>query len=92
MPANRRKKTDKSVPVAFQAPAKKSRAVLQYVLSGILALGLIGWGLDSLLGTRWILFAGIALGAVSGYYTAAAHGLTSTKPQPPKGGNRPDEG
>lgn len=86
------KKTPGQVPAAFEAPTKKSLAVLQYVLSGILALGLIGWGLDSLLGTRWILFAGIALGGVSGYYTAAAHGLTSTKPQPPKGGKRPDEG
>ncbi len=92
MAANRRKNAAGQVPAAFQPPIKKSRAVLQYVLSGILALGLIGWGLDSLLETRWILFAGIALGAVSGYYTAAAHGLTSTKPQPPKGGKRPDEG
>ncbi|MBD8044289.1 AtpZ/AtpI family protein [Arthrobacter sp. Sa2BUA2] len=92
MAAKPKKNAPQHVPAAFETPVKKPIAVLQYVLSGILALGLIGWGLDSLLGTRWILFAGIALGGVSGYYTAAAHGLTSTKPLPPKGGKRPDEG
>ncbi|MGK3710884.1 hypothetical protein [Arthrobacter sp. IK3] len=92
MAAKSKKNAAGQVPAAFEAPLSKRRAILQYVLSGIIALGLIGWGLDSLLGTRWILFAGFALGGLSGFYVAAAHGLTSTKPKPPTGGERPDEG
>ncbi|MCC3277628.1 AtpZ/AtpI family protein [Arthrobacter sp. zg-Y40] len=77
-------------PAAFQAPASRRRAALQYVLAGIIAWGLIGWSLDSLLGTRWILPAGIVLGAVSGYYVAAAHRQATDADRPAKGGKQPD--
>ena len=83
-------KQPSSGPAAFQAPASRRRATVQYLLAGIIALGLIGWSLDSLLGTRWILPAGIVLGAVSGYYVAAAHRLTTAADRPAKGGKQPD--
>ena len=44
-----------------------------YVVGGILLWGLIGWGLDNLLQTAWILFACLPLGAVSGYFLARHH-------------------
>ncbi|NKX54558.1 hypothetical protein [Arthrobacter mobilis] len=50
--------------------------VLTYVLGGILAWGLIGWGVDSLLSTRWLWIAGAILGAGGGYYLARQHKLT----------------
>ena len=78
------------VPVAFQAPPSRRKEALQYVLAGIIALGLIGWSLDSLLGTRWILPAGSVLGAVSGYYVAAAHRRTPGADRPTTGGKQPD--
>ncbi|GAA3682639.1 hypothetical protein GCM10023081_20810 [Arthrobacter ginkgonis] len=49
------------------------RAVTTYVLGGILAWGLIGWGLDFLLHTRWIWIVGAVLGAGGGYYLARLH-------------------
>ncbi len=79
-----------SGPAAFQAPASRRRAIVQYLLAGIIALGLIGWSLDSLLGTRWILPAGIVLGAVSGYYVAFAHRRASGADRPGAGGKQPD--
>ena len=83
-------KQSPAVPAAFRPPATNRRAVLQYVLAGIIALGLIGWGLDSFLGTRWILPAGIVMGAVSGYYVAAAHRRTSGADRPITGGKQSD--
>lgn len=50
--------------------------LLTYVIGGILAWGLIGWGLDSLLSTRWLWIAGAILGAGGGYYLARQHKLT----------------
>ncbi|MCQ1999162.1 AtpZ/AtpI family protein [Arthrobacter zhaoxinii] len=79
-----------SGPAAFQPLAAGRRATVQYLLAGIIALGLIGWSLDSLLGTRWILPAGIVLGAVCGYYVAFAHRRTSGADRPATGGKQPD--
>jgi F0F1-type ATP synthase assembly protein I len=50
--------------------------LLTYVIGGITAWGLIGWGLDSLLSTRWLWIAGAILGAGGGYYLARQHKLT----------------
>jgi len=50
--------------------------VLTYIVGGIIAWGLIGWGLDYLLDTRWLIFAGAVLGAGGGYYLACKHKLT----------------
>ncbi|MFJ7750668.1 hypothetical protein ACIQXM_12020 [Arthrobacter sp. NPDC097144] len=84
------KQQPSTVPPAFEAPISFRRAVMQYVLAGIIALGLIGWGLDSFLGTRWILPAGIVMGAISGYYVAAAHRRTSGADRPTRGGKQSD--
>ncbi|MGM0929328.1 MAG: hypothetical protein ACQEXN_06435 [Actinomycetota bacterium] len=50
--------------------------VLTYIVGGIIAWGLIGWGLDYLLDTRWLIFVGAVLGAGGGYYLARKHKLT----------------
>jgi len=52
-----------------------------YIIGGILAWGLIGWGLDSLLSTRWLWIAGAVLGAGGGYYLARQHKLTRRPPR-----------
>ena len=44
-----------------------------YIVGGILLLGLIGWGLDNLLHTAWILYASLPVGVVSGYFLARHH-------------------
>ncbi|MFP5312310.1 MAG: hypothetical protein ACLGH7_07890, partial [Actinomycetes bacterium] len=41
-------------------------AVFSYIIGGIIVWSLIGWGLDYLWGTRWIVLAGALLGAVGG--------------------------
>lgn len=52
-------------------------AVFSYIVGGILVWSLIGWGLDNLWGTRWIVLAGALLGAAGGFYLSHMHGLTS---------------
>lgn len=52
-------------------------AVFSYIIGGIMVWSLIGWGLDYLWGTRWIVLAGALLGAVGGFYLSHMHGLTS---------------
>lgn len=52
-------------------------AVFSYIIGGIIVWSLIGWGLDNLWGTRWIVLAGALLGAVGGLYLSHMHGLTS---------------
>lgn len=47
-----------------------------YIIGGIIAWGLIGWGLDFLLNTRWLFIVGAVLGAGGGYYLARKHNLT----------------
>ena len=53
-------------------------AVFSYIVGGILVWSLIGWGLDNLWGTRWIVLAGALLGAAGGFYLSHMHGLTSS--------------
>ena len=52
-------------------------AVFSYIIGGIIVWSLIGWGLDNLWGTRWIVLAGALLGAAGGFYLSHMHGLTS---------------
>jgi ATP synthase protein I len=52
-------------------------AVFSYIIGGIIVWSLIGWSLDNLWGTRWIVLAGALLGAVGGFYLSHMHGLTS---------------
>ncbi|APX03437.1 MULTISPECIES: hypothetical protein [unclassified Arthrobacter] len=54
-------------------------AVFSYIIGGIIVWSLIGWGLDYLWGTRWIVLAGALLGAAGGFYLSHMHGLTSSK-------------
>ena len=69
-------------------------AVLSYVIGGIVVWSLIGWGLDILLKTRWLVLAGALVGIVGGIYLTTKHGLLSrTKgPAEPQGpGDGADE-
>jgi len=50
--------------------------VATYIIGGIIAWGLIGWGLDFLLNTRWLFIVGAVLGAGGGFYLARKHNLT----------------
>jgi ATP synthase protein I len=52
-------------------------AVFSYIIGGIIVWSLIGWSLDYLWGTRWIVLAGALLGAAGGFYLSHMHGLTS---------------
>ncbi len=54
-------------------------AVFSYIVGGIIVWSLIGWGLDNLWGTRWIVLAGALLGAAGGFYLSHMHGLTVTE-------------
>ena len=54
-------------------------AVFSYIIGGIIVWSLIGWGLDNLWGTRWIVLAGALLGAAGGFYLSHMHGLTSLR-------------
>ncbi|WP_415854429.1 hypothetical protein [Sinomonas sp. G460-2] len=63
-------------------------AVFSYIIGGIIVWSLIGWGLDTLLKTRWIVLVGALLGIVGGLYLAGKHGLftqqrRSAKSNPP---------
>jgi F0F1-type ATP synthase assembly protein I len=57
-------------------------AVFSYIIGGIIVWSLIGWGLDYLWGTRWIVLAGALLGAAGGFYLSHMHGLTSNRTSP----------
>ena len=43
-----------------------------YIVSGVFVYGLIGWGLDSWLGTSFLVAVGILLGAGFGLYMTFA--------------------
>lgn len=68
--------------------------VFSYIVGGILVWSLIGWGLDYVLDTRFLVLAGAFLGAVGGFYLSHMHNLTRHHPQDPPGGSRaaPDDG
>ncbi|ALE92586.1 hypothetical protein AOC05_10160 [Arthrobacter alpinus] len=44
-----------------------------YIVGGILLWCLIGWGLNFLLHTSWIVFAAAPIGAVCGFFLARHH-------------------
>ncbi|MFJ6278421.1 hypothetical protein SAMN04488693_103187 [Arthrobacter subterraneus] len=71
-------------------------AVFSYIVGGIIVWSLIGWGLDNLLGMRWLVLAGGLLGAVGGFYLSYKHNLTrssSTGAGPvPERKHGPEEG
>lgn len=46
---------------------------LLYVMIGIGIWSLVGYGLDHLLGTTWIVWAGAAIGAFGGIYLVFIH-------------------
>lgn len=56
-------------------------AVFSYVVGGILVWSLIGWGLDILFGSSWIVLAGALVGAAGGFYLAFAHRLFHRAPE-----------
>lgn len=41
---------------------------VSYLVAGVLAYGLAGWGLDRWLGTNWIVAIGVIVGAALGIY------------------------
>ncbi|BAS17349.1 hypothetical protein AHiyo8_56520 [Arthrobacter sp. Hiyo8] len=65
-------------------------AVFSYIVGGIIVWSLIGWGLDNLWGTRWIVLLGALLGAAGGFYLSHMHGLTSHRSS--SGGSKADSG
>ncbi|MDQ0031847.1 AtpZ/AtpI family protein [Arthrobacter bambusae] len=65
-------------------------AVFSYIVGGIIVWSLIGWGLDNLWGTRWIVLLGALLGATGGFYLSHMHGLTSHRSS--SGGSKADSG
>lgn len=56
-------------------PPKSNSGKLDYtyIIGGIVLWGLIGWGLDFLLHTGWIVFAALPIGALAGYFLAKHH-------------------
>lgn len=61
------KRTKNETDVSFR------KDLIVYIVGGLLAWGLIGWGLDYLLQQSWIKFVGVAVGAVGGFYLAVMH-------------------
>ncbi|MCF3141079.1 MULTISPECIES: hypothetical protein [unclassified Paenarthrobacter] len=57
-------------------------AVFSYIIGGIIVWSLVGWGLDNLWGTRWIVLLGALLGAAGGFYLSHMHGLTRQSTTP----------
>ena len=57
-------------------------AVFSYIIGGIVVWSLIGWGLDNLLQTRWLVLAGALLGAAGGFYLSHMHNLTRSRSTP----------
>lgn len=60
-------------------------AVFSYIIGGIVVWSLIGWGLDNLLKTRWLVLAGALVGIAGGIYLTIKHGLFSQHPTDPSG-------
>ncbi|MGA7203624.1 MAG: hypothetical protein WBX27_03215 [Specibacter sp.] len=46
--------------------------VFSYIIGGIVVWSLIGWVLDILLGTHWIVLAGAFIGLAGGFYLSFA--------------------
>ncbi|MDO4252596.1 MAG: AtpZ/AtpI family protein [Rothia sp. (in: high G+C Gram-positive bacteria)] len=52
---------------------------LLYVILGIVIWSLVGYGLDRLLGTSWIVWLGLVVGACGGFYLVYYHMQNSNK-------------
>lgn len=52
---------------------------LVYVAIGIGFWSLVGWGLDKLLGTHWIVWLGAGIGAFAGIYLVFVHLQNASK-------------
>lgn len=60
-------------------------AVLLYIVVGAVLWSLVGWFLDHLLGTRWIVIAGAVFGASAGVYLGYLHMRDAlNRSQPPQ--------
>jgi F0F1-type ATP synthase assembly protein I len=66
-------------------------AVFSYIIGGIIVWSLIGWGLDTLLKTRWIVLVGALLGIAGGLYLAGKHGLFTQQRDQGKANPRDDD-
>ncbi|WP_285242424.1 hypothetical protein [Pseudarthrobacter sp. fls2-241-R2A-127] len=81
--ANAKRRSNGSAPGDSEASTdggyNAGMAVFSYIIGGIIVWSLIGWGLDYVWGTRWIVLAGALLGAVGGFYLSHMHGLTSSR-------------
>lgn len=49
-------------------PPSDAWNALSYLLSGLLLFGGLGWGLDTLLGTKWFLPVGLLAGGAASLY------------------------
>lgn len=67
-------------------------AVFSYIIGGILVWSLIGFGLDNLLDTRWLVLLGAFVGAVGGFYLSYKHNLTKGHTPDPHSGPRTSSG
>lgn len=65
-----------------------TREFINYIVGGAIAFGLVGWGLDFLLQTRWIWIAGVATGALAGGLLANAHRTAYLRRNEDETGNR----
>jgi F0F1-type ATP synthase assembly protein I len=73
-------------------PVAEGWTVLSHLLSGFLLLGGIGWGIDLLLGTRWVLLVGLLLGGAASFaliYIRYLYVPPDTRPaqSPPRSGD-----
>lgn len=66
-------------------------AVFSYVIGGIVVWSLIGWGLDNLLKTRWLVLAGALVGIAGGIYLTTKHGLLAPRRKGPADGAAPED-
>ncbi|MGP0222882.1 hypothetical protein [Paenarthrobacter sp. NCHU4564] len=89
-PAPQTRKTNDSAEPGNDGGYNAGIAVFSYIIGGIIVWSLIGWGLDNLWGTRWIVLLGALLGAAGGFYLSHMHGLT--KPSSSAGGSNADSG
>lgn len=90
MPEEKRQNTPAGSPEG-DGGYNSGMAVFSYVIGGIVVWSLIGWGLDNLLKTRWLVLAGALVGIAGGIYLTMKHGLFTHRrgpgePQGPDGG------
>ncbi|THJ66199.1 hypothetical protein E8P82_09345 [Arthrobacter echini] len=62
-------------------------AVFSYIVGGILVWSLIGWGLDYVLDTRFLVLLGAFLGAAGGFYLSHMHNLIRHHSDDPPSGS-----